>query len=428
MADEPTSNNANPRVFGTNNYGNRSATYNNSTVNNTYTDPIRPQQILAEHIAPTALHSSDTRNARTACLEGTRVGIVDKLTSWVEDPSKKHRVCWVTGGAGVGKSAIAQTICETFRRKSRLAASFFFSRNDTSRATLDPFFPTLAHQLATSAAFRNVGLSSLIDHAVRVFPSALRKMNLEGQFQSLISQPCAQIDAKKWKALPKLIVIDGLDECMGGPGTTSASQAQETLLSIINNAVSASSPIPFDFMIFSRPESAIRDFFQTILISRELVDMRDFRSGADSDIRKYLDKEFNDIIRSYPGVLAIGVWPGEEATTRLVHKADGHFIYVITVMKYITSNHPSPADLRERLEIALHTSHPDLSDLDQLYHTILQRFSNGDLRTQLLLPLLQLVITPRQSNPTFYRGTPEDRLSSMLYVTRPVAFGPSRSG
>ncbi|KAJ8089321.1 hypothetical protein PM082_014569 [Marasmius tenuissimus] len=383
------------------NHGNRNVINQNCDIQHIYNSSSGSQrsgiEILADHIAPTALHSSDTRNARTACLEGTRVGIVDKLTTWVEDPSKKHRVCWVTGGAGVGKSAIAQTICETLRRKSQLAASFFFSRNDTSRSTLDPFFPTLAYQLATTPEFQTVGLSLFIDGTVRQTPNVLRGMNLEGQFQSLISQPCAQIDAKKWKTLPKLIVIDGLDECMGGSGTTSIGHAQETLLSIINKATSASPPIPLQFMIFSRPERTIRDFLLTTL-SHELVNTRDFNVEADHDIRTYLKKEFATLSNSRPEILSMGVWPGEEATGQLVHKADGHFIYAVTAMNYITSNNPSPADLRERLDIVLHMeetiSHPDLSDLDQLYHIVLQRFSNGNLRTQLLLPLLQLVITP----------------------------------
>ncbi|KAJ8089314.1 hypothetical protein PM082_014562 [Marasmius tenuissimus] len=391
-------NTANPSESALNNYGNRNTMYQNCNIQNTQNDPPDPPrsgiEILADHIAPTALHSSDARNARTACLEGTRVGIVKKLTGWVEDPSKKRRVCWATGGAGVGKSAIAQTICETSCRKSQLAASFFFSRNDASRSTLDRFFPTLAHQLATSEPFRSAGLSTLIDNAVRENPGKLRATNLEGQFQSLISQPCAQIDAKKWKTLPKLIVIDGLDECMGGSGTTSASRAQEALLSIINHATSASPLLPFQFMIFSRPERTIRNFFQTTL-SHEPVDTRDFNAEADHDIRTYLKKEFATLSDEIP---IIGDWPGEEAISQLMHKADGHFIYVVTVMKYITGNNPLPADLRERLDIVLHTeetmSHPDLSDLDQLYHTILRRFGNSDLHTQLLLPLLQLIITP----------------------------------
>ncbi|KAK1223928.1 hypothetical protein PQX77_013186 [Marasmius sp. AFHP31] len=150
-------------------------------------------------------------------------------------------------------------------------------------------------------------------------------------------------------------------------------------------------------MIFSRPERTIRNFFQTTL-SHEPVDTRDFNEEADRDIRTYLAKEFSALSDSRPEVLAMGGWPTKEARNMLVRKADGHFIYVVTVMKYITSNHPSPADLRERLEIVLHTeettSHPNLSDLDQLYHTILRRFGSGDLQTKILLPLLQFIITP----------------------------------
>ncbi|KAJ8089340.1 hypothetical protein PM082_014588 [Marasmius tenuissimus] len=418
--------------FSTNNYGDRNVTYNNSIINNHPSERTGPPparsgiEILAGHIAPTALHSSTSRNARTGCQKGTRVGVIEKLTSWVEDPSKKHRVCWVSGGAGVGKSAIAQTICENARRKSQLAASFFFSRSDTSRSTIDPFFPTLSHQLATTPEFQNAGLSSFTERAVPQTPNGLENMNLEGQFQSLIFQPCAQIDRKRWKTLPKLIVIDGLDECMGGSDTSSgsntisASDAQETLLSIICTATSTEPPLSLHFMIFSRPEPAIRDLFQTVLASHEPVDMRNYRAGADSDIKAYLDKQFNNVVRSHPGILAKGVWPGKETTSQLVHKADGHFIYVVTVVKYITSSNPSPADLRERLDIVLRTkettSHPDLSDLDQLYHTILQRFSNVDFHTQLLLPLLQCVIIPLPAGLVCFNIRSQRGIAALLKI------------
>ncbi|KAK1217620.1 hypothetical protein PQX77_019721, partial [Marasmius sp. AFHP31] len=93
----------------------------------------------------------------------------------------------------------------------------------------------------------------------------------------------------------------------------------------------------------------------------------------------------------------MGVWPGKAVMEKFVHKADGHFIYVITVMEYLTANDPSIGDLQEQLDAVINTeettSHPDLSDLDQLYHTILQPFNHIDLREPVMLPLLQLVIT-----------------------------------
>ncbi|KAK1231363.1 hypothetical protein PQX77_005525 [Marasmius sp. AFHP31] len=404
--------------IGTNNHGDRSTTYVQSTINNYHDSsgqyaqfpaltqvfelpiagpPRSGLERLADYIVPTALHSSKSRNTRTGCLKGTRVNIIDSLTRWVEDPSKKHRVCWVHGGAGVGKSAIAQTVCENLARKSQLAASFFFSRNDGQRSTLDKFFATISHQLATHPALKQAGLSSFIDDNVPRSSNGPQEMNLEGQFQSLIFQPCTRIDVKRWKTLPKLVVIDGLDECMGGSDMTSSSHAQETLLSIVHSATFAEPPLPLYFMIFSRPERTILHSMQTTL-SHESLDLRDFNSQADHDIRSYLKKQFADLTELHPEILSAGVWPGDDAIEGLVRKADGHFIYVVTAVKYITCDGTFLSTLRERLHIVLHTeeskSYPDLSDLDQLYHVILRRFTRVDLRERVLLPILQLIITP----------------------------------
>ncbi|KAK1228253.1 hypothetical protein PQX77_008708 [Marasmius sp. AFHP31] len=411
------------KEFSTNNYGDRNATYNNSTVNNVYNDSPGPPRsgidLLGDSISPTALHTSSS--PRTGVLEGTRVGIIEELSRWIEDPSRKHRACWVHGGAGVGKSAVAQTICEVSCRKSQLAASFFFWRHDAQRSTLDHFFPTIAHQLATTPELESAGLTPFIDSAVRQRTNGIGEMNLEGQFQTLIHGPCAQIDAKKWKTLPRLVVIDGFDECMGGFGATSPSRAQEALLSIIRNATSADPPLPLNYMIFSRPERTILEFFQNILPHR-LVDMRSFNSEADNDVRKYLKKEFANLSDSQPEMLVAGPWPGERAVENLVGKADGHFIYVVTVMKYITVNNPSLAELQERLYIVLHTeettSHPDLSDLDQLYHAILRRFGVGDLHKQRLLPVLQLMITPhpKELSTDTRRSRSHDLIAALLKI------------
>ncbi|KAK1216755.1 hypothetical protein PQX77_020605 [Marasmius sp. AFHP31] len=402
---------------GTSNHGDRNTTYNQSTINNYHDSPGPPRsgvERLADYVAPTALHSSKSRNTRTGCLEGTRVNIIDSLTRWVEDPSKKHRVCWVHGGAGVGKSAVAQTICENSARKSQLAASFFFSRNDAQRSTLDKFFPTISHQLATHPALKQAGLSSFIDDNVPQSSNGPQEMNLEGQFQSLVFQPCIQIDVKKWKTLPKLVVIDGLDECMSGLGTTSSSHAQETLLSIIRKATSLESPLPLHFMIVSRPERTILNFFENTLF-HELLDMRTFRAEADYDIRKYLEKQFSDLAESCPEILTAEVWPGKEAVEKVVGKADGHFVYAVTVMKYVTGDDASLSTLQERLDNVLQTeetmTYPDLSDLDQLYHVILRRFNYGNFPKQVLLPILQLIMTPHPEMPLTL-DTPGDASAS----------------
>ncbi|KAL0059035.1 hypothetical protein AAF712_014273, partial [Marasmius tenuissimus] len=162
------------------------------------------------------------------------------------------------------------------------------------------------------------------------------------------------------------------------------------------------SHLPLHFMIFSRPERTILNFFENTLF-HELLDMRKFRAQADHDIRKYLEKQFGDLAESYPEILTAEVWPGKEAVEKLVGKADGHFVYAVTVMKYITGDDASLPTLQERLDIVLQTeettSYPDLSDLDQLYHVILRRFSYGNFPKQVLHPILQVIMTPHPEMP-----------------------------
>ena len=61
----------------------------------------------------------------------------------------KSSVFWLYGGAGAGKSAIAQSLPDRFQQKD-LAASFFFFRGDATRNDGDGLIPTLVSQLVSN--------------------------------------------------------------------------------------------------------------------------------------------------------------------------------------------------------------------------------------------------------------------------------------
>ena len=84
---------------------------------------------------------------RPHCLEGTRVEILQALQSWAEDPGAQQ-VYWLNGHAGSGKSTIAQSFAESLYLDRRLGASFFCSRESTTRSDLRMIFPTIAFQLS----------------------------------------------------------------------------------------------------------------------------------------------------------------------------------------------------------------------------------------------------------------------------------------
>ena len=70
-----------------------------------------------------------------------------ELEYWLKD-KQDHRVFWLNGLAGTGKSTIAQTFAEITFADGILGASFFCSRDSEARSNLKSIFPTLAFQLA----------------------------------------------------------------------------------------------------------------------------------------------------------------------------------------------------------------------------------------------------------------------------------------
>ncbi|KAL0574482.1 hypothetical protein V5O48_007478, partial [Marasmius crinis-equi] len=300
-------------------------------------------QKLANKAAFSALFNSKARDAQTGCLEGTREKVIEELSHWLES-ADSEKLCWLYGGAGVGKSAVAHSICEKYR-DSYLAASFYFSRNDSSRNNFDPLIPTIALQLAINPAYKKADFTSALGDIIHSQPG-LFDMRWDDQFKWLIHEPLTRIEPAKRDGLPTLIVIDGLDECMGigrstsdmtGRSTSDAIKAQETLLSVIQNAVSTYPSLQLHFLILSRPEHTIRTFFRSTPTRpgpvHKPVDMRDFRGDADRDIRLFLEKAFAALPDLHPEAMIEAGWPPEDIMQELITKSDGHFIYVVTLMK-----------------------------------------------------------------------------------------------
>ncbi|KIK54752.1 hypothetical protein GYMLUDRAFT_893787 [Collybiopsis luxurians FD-317 M1] len=340
-------------------------------------------ELLSENIASGAFYDSEQRYPPPNCHPGTRRRILGILKNWIEDESKTTSVHWLYGAVGVGKSAIAQTICEDFSEQ-QLAASFFFSRTDPARNNSRRLFLTIAHQLASLPLLRDS-----IDAAICSRRDIIHA-TLEKQFRGLIIEPCSHITRDQWKSLPRLIVIDGLDECRDIP-------SQQRLLSIIRQAKTDKASLPFEFLICSRPEPPIRDAFRdqgysSILRSIE-VGGRDYESHK--DIAQYFREGFNEIRQKRGPSERVNMdWPGEDVIQHLVQKACGQFIYGSTVLQYVGDSRGLPT---ERLEIVMNLLIPGNSEspyrnLDLLYKQILSTHTE-DTR-ELLLDVIALILSP----------------------------------
>jgi hypothetical protein len=104
-------------------------------------------ELLWKHIITGAAHDSSDRDPPPGCHPGTRIEINERIMNWFYDAKKQEFVLWIYGPAGVGKSAIVQTIADALGLANCLGASVFLSRpngRDSSRSVTI----TIAYQLA----------------------------------------------------------------------------------------------------------------------------------------------------------------------------------------------------------------------------------------------------------------------------------------
>src|ERR1700760_3497017 len=101
---------------------------------------------LKDFISFNALHDSSAQDPERQCHPRTRESVLKQMHNWIDNPNTPERIFWLHGPAGVGKSAIAQTISYSYGHEE-VAAMFFFFRSDPTHNNGNRLFPTLAWQL-----------------------------------------------------------------------------------------------------------------------------------------------------------------------------------------------------------------------------------------------------------------------------------------
>ena len=343
-------------------------------------------ELLQQYIAPGAFHNSDERYDPPKCHPHTRRSVLKKIMDWVKDPNKVALILWLYGPAGAGKSAIAQTIAELLEKAGLLAAAFFFSRNAAGRSTKAPLVATLAYQLIIS-------IPEIRAHVLEALEEdpALFSRSIEAQIEALMVKPLNAVATDKALApillsRPRLIILDGLDECR-------STSAQTQILNALSTAVKHLR-IPLCFLIASRPEQDIRQAFndQNGLGSLSLSIALDDTYQPDDDIRVFLESTFDEIKQKHPSKANFPAsWPISEDIRRLVKKSSGQFIFASTVARYVNSHRHWPPD---RLKVIFGQSDPGqetpFAELDSLYYLILSSVADTEkLRDFLMILVLQ---------------------------------------
>ena len=285
-----------------------------------------------------------------------------KWIKWEEDLDAF--IMWVYGPAGAGKSAIAQTIAEMCEEEMIILASFFFSRNDSSRSTAKPLIATIAYQITLNLPGIRGAILSAIERDPLIFSKSLAV-----QVKSLIVaplQPLVEAGLFNDPTSRRLIIIDGLDEC-------SDPKVQRNILNVLSNA-RQQHQLPLIFLIASRPEQHISFAYNVGLLPSITTRLAlDESYLPDEDIQLFLTDKFQEIKSSHPLHTYISrQWPLPNVLKQLVYKASGQFIYASTVIHYISSIRHKPMD-RLDVVLGLRPAQRELpfAELDALYTHIL---------------------------------------------------------
>ncbi|KAF5314306.1 hypothetical protein D9619_011758 [Psilocybe cf. subviscida] len=315
---------------------------------------------LQEAVAHAAFHNSGDRFDPPKCHPNTRVAVRDKIEKWAlrTDPDTRDAsILWLSGAAGAGKSAIAQTLAEDFHSKGLLVASFFFGRSDSTRNHARSLVSTIVYQLYTLLPPPEQNrILTVIDRDPLIFTKSLL-----AQFEALIVDPLQPLfNSGSWTSC--LVIIDGLDECLDR-------NMQRNVLLTLSASV-RQLHVPFLFLLASRPEHDIRAAFNSpdfLPIHTRLF--LDDTYLPDRDIELFLRDQFEECRTTHPFRHMIPPnWPSDDIVKEITRKSSGQFIYASVVAKYVKSYRHRP---HHRLDVVLNLrpASRDLpfSELDALY-------------------------------------------------------------
>ncbi|KAL0070471.1 hypothetical protein AAF712_002303 [Marasmius tenuissimus] len=343
-----------------------------------------------------ASHNAEQQYERGECLEGTREEVLRVILEWIASRKRSLPICWLSGTAGVGKSAIAMTVAKSCEGQA-LAASFFFFRSDPKRNNPSALMVTISHGLVENMSYTKTFINQIISDNPTILEA-----KLEDQFRELVLKP--SLRRRWWRRTlaklspafknPDVVIIDGLDEC--GDEIT-----QQRILSTILSSYRRSPCSPLRFLICSRPEAWIQEAFKAKDLSRltECVVLDD-RFIPDRDIERYYLHEFGLICADpkYARVQFPTPWPSPEDLECLVERSSGQFVYAVTAVRFIKLAHPI-AQLRVIIDyVPEHSSSgSSFSKLDTLYRIIL--LSSPD-QEKLLSIIAAIFILPPHAEPS----------------------------
>ncbi|KAL9966363.1 hypothetical protein ACROYT_G024419 [Oculina patagonica] len=288
----------------------------------------------------------DVRHHAERYVEGTRVLILQKVESWLEDRSSPNRVMVISGTAGMGKSVISAKMCQELLLAGRLAGSHFCQHDRARHRNPKVMLQSLASQLADSLPDYKKALMEKLSRNLGV---EINDMEVKDLFELLFEEPLTSLNDP---GVTYLMVIDGIDE--------SEYQGRNELLDVIANYFKKL-PLWIRFLATTRPEINIANRLKCLhpleLEPNNEENLNDIQLCFEKQLSHVLKTEYEEIILQ-----------------ALVNKSDGVMLYAHYLVDFIKEKVPL---LTPEL---LDSTFP--SGISSVYHSYFERLET-DLRKEL---------------------------------------------
>lgn len=305
------------------------------------------------------------------CLEGTRIDIINEISTWIHEPRSLTQVFWLNGLAGTGKSSIAHTVGKQFAEQGRLGSFFCFDISSKPAHGPQHLFSTMSLNLAGFDKNWGAALWNVIkdDRSLRTTDSVQR------QFDEFLQKPANSLRVVG----PVVIIIDALDEC-------GDAMSRGALLLLLAKA--SAFPANFKVVITSRPDKDIVEAFQECShIYCKDMDAIDEKK-TNGDIFTYFQTKL-----SHQKSLD-EKWPDQAWCHQLMKNAEGLFQWASTACLFINDPLEDPVSQLEMLLISTKSQ-----GLDVLYHQILTKaIPMESKKTQLKVILGTLLVAKESLN------------------------------
>src|SRR5258706_2660019 len=243
------------------------------------------------------------------CMGGTRETLLNQMMAWAANETDTRNIYWTHGLPGIGKTAVAHSICERLHNEQRLAGAFFCQRDDANMSEIRNLLPTLMSKLAeVFPPFR-----STVAERLRSDPNLTSRSMKDYLFLEFIRN----LPRHPKHAL--VFVIDALDEC-------GDAQNRPVLLKVLTEAASHAPWLKI--VVTSRPEDEIQHFFNRL--PRSSYSQYDLATDqeAGADLQTFARSQFDLVAKMW---CLPTPWPEQRIFDEVISQANGLFIFIRTL-------------------------------------------------------------------------------------------------